>query len=150
LPPFRLRKDLDDHHNDDTGPQCPTQRIEQVGHQFKRRGRHRRPERVATDMRGQAHQEGDPQAPVQDPLLVNGPPHLRQVLAYPGEEGAMFPLPETEHVLSLRALLVGEGVWSVLRSRSYGHGRTAAWVPVIPSGSCDSTFCSFAVWVTVN
>src|SRR4249920_2682148 len=28
-----LRIDLDEHHQDDTGPQCPAERVEQVGQQ---------------------------------------------------------------------------------------------------------------------
>jgi hypothetical protein len=30
LTPFRLREDLDEHNHDGTGPECPTERIEQV------------------------------------------------------------------------------------------------------------------------
>jgi hypothetical protein len=93
LPPFHLRKDLNEHHHDDTGPQGVTERIEQVGHQAKRFGRRRRFEQVATDMSGQANHEGDPEAPVQESLLVHRPPHLRQVLAYPGQDRPTFPLP---------------------------------------------------------
>jgi hypothetical protein len=43
--------------------------------------------RVAIDMSGQANYEADPQAPVQGSLLVHRPPHLGQVLAYPGQDG---------------------------------------------------------------
>jgi hypothetical protein len=69
-------------------------------------------------MSGQADHEPDRQAPVQDSLLVGGPPDLGQVLAYPGQYGPTFPLPQTKHVVSWSALLVSERVWSLLGSRS--------------------------------
>jgi hypothetical protein len=59
-------------------------------------------------MGGQANHEADRQALVHEPLPVRGPPHLRQVLAHPGQ------------------LVVRERVWSALRPRSFGHGRTSA------------------------
>ncbi len=46
--PFRLRKDLGEHDQDDTGPQCPTERVEQAGgHQSKRLCPRRRSEGVS-------------------------------------------------------------------------------------------------------
>jgi hypothetical protein len=97
LPPFCLRKDLNEHDHHDTGPQGVTERIEQVGHQTKRLGRRRRFEQVSTDMSGQTNHQADREAPVQDSLLVGGPPHLRQVLAYPGQAArrSRSPRPNT-------------------------------------------------------
>src|SRR6266540_1615582 len=103
----RTNKDLDEHDHDDTGPEYPTERIEQVGHQSKRLRCRRRFEHVSTDMSGQANHEADPEAPVQDSRLGNVRPQLRQVLANPGQ------------------LLASERVWSALRSRSSGHDRTS-------------------------
>jgi hypothetical protein len=80
-----LRKDLDEHHQDDTGPQHPAERVEQVGRQqqgLRRRGGF---EQESAGMSGQAHREGNPEAPVQDPLPGRRSPHQRQVLAHPGE-----------------------------------------------------------------
>jgi hypothetical protein len=80
-----LRNDLDEHHHDDTGPQCPAERVEQVGQQ-QQRLRHRRGfEQESANMSDQAHSEADPEGPVQDPLAEGRPPHQRQVLAHPGE-----------------------------------------------------------------
>jgi len=70
-----------------------TERREQVGDQAKRLSRRRRLEQVSAGMSGQADHEPDRQAPVQDSLLVGGPPDLGQVLAYPGQYGPTFPLP---------------------------------------------------------
>ena len=53
-------------------------------------------EQVATDMRGQANHEGDPQAPVQESLPVHGLPHVRQVLAHPGQHVPTIPLPRDQ------------------------------------------------------
>ena len=50
LPPFYVRDDLDEQHHDDTGPERPTERVQQVGHQSKRLRRWRRSEQVATDL----------------------------------------------------------------------------------------------------
>jgi hypothetical protein len=51
------------------------------------------------------------------------PPHLRQVLAYPGQDCPTFPLPQTKQVLSWSALLVSDGMWSIL------------WFPVLGAWS---------------
>jgi hypothetical protein len=64
LTPLCLRKDLEEHDHDDTGPECPTERIDQVAHKPKRLRRHRRSERVSTDVRGHAQDEADPEDPV--------------------------------------------------------------------------------------
>jgi hypothetical protein len=83
-------------------------------------------EQVATGMRGQANHEGDPQAPVQESLPVHGLPHVRQVLAHPGQHVPTIPLPEIRQpVLAWGALVVSERGWSVLGSRSLGHGGTS-------------------------
>jgi hypothetical protein len=85
LTPLCLRDDLDEQDHDDTGPQCPTERIEKIGDQSKRLPRRRRFEQVSTDVSGQANHEAAHESPVQDPLPGNGLPHLSQVLAHPGE-----------------------------------------------------------------
>src|SRR5215211_5292085 len=71
LPPFYFRNDLDEYGHDDTGPERPTERVEQVGHQGKWLRRWRRSEQVAADLGGQADHEGDRQALVQEPLPVD-------------------------------------------------------------------------------
>jgi hypothetical protein len=59
-------------------------------------------------------------------LPVHRPPHPRQVLAYPVEEFTTILLLEIRQpVLAWSAFLVGERGWSVLGSRSFGHGRTS-------------------------
>ena len=70
LTPLYLRNDLDEYGHDGASPQCPTERIQQVGHQCKRLRRWRRSEQVATDLGGQANHEADRQALVQEPLPV--------------------------------------------------------------------------------
>src|SRR5215211_1037467 len=97
LAPFYLRDDLDEHDYDDPGPECKTERIEQVGDQAKQLRRHLRSEQVATDMHGQANYEGDPQAPVQEVLPVHRPPHPRQVLAHPGESSRRSCSPRSDN-----------------------------------------------------
>ena len=117
LPPFYLRKDLDEQGHDDTGPQCVTERIQQVGHQSKRLRRWRRSEQVAADMGGQANHEADRQALVQEPLPVHRPTQLPQVLAHPGEDVRIAQ--------SRVELLVRGRAWNAVRSRSPGHGPTS-------------------------
>jgi hypothetical protein len=75
LTPLCLRKDLEEHDHDDTGPECPTERVEQVAHKTKRLRRHRRSDRVSTDIRGHAHDEAEPEDPVDGSLPDRGPPH---------------------------------------------------------------------------
>jgi hypothetical protein len=119
LAPFGLRPDLDEDHHDDTGPQCPAERIQQVGQQAKRLRRWRRSEQVAADLGGQAHHEADPEDPVHGPLPGSMLPILGQVLLHPGR-GARIVDVDAE-----RSGLVGERLWSALCSRSSGHGRTS-------------------------
>jgi len=54
LAPFGLWPDLDEHHHDDTGPQRPAERVEQVGHQQQRLRRRRGFEQEPADMSDQA------------------------------------------------------------------------------------------------
>src|SRR5215213_3019636 len=63
LAPFGLRPDLDEEHHDDTGPQCPAERVEQVGHQQQRLRRRRGFEQELANMNGQANYEADTEDP---------------------------------------------------------------------------------------
>ena len=74
-------------------------------------------------MSGQAHHQGDPEDPVHRPLPGGRLTHQHQVLAHIVEQIVTVPLLETKPVLSLSALVSGR-VWSPLRSRFSGHGRT--------------------------
>jgi hypothetical protein len=51
-------------------------------------------------MSGQANYEADPQAPVQESLVVHRPPHLRQVLTDPVQGCLTVPLPQTKQIVS--------------------------------------------------
>src|SRR5215510_3282129 len=97
---FGPRNDLDEQGHDDPRPQRPPQRIEEISHQFHRLRRHRRFERVATDIGGEAQHQADQEALEYQALPKNGLPQLSYVLPRPGE------------------LLITERVWSARRSFS--------------------------------
>jgi hypothetical protein len=85
MTPFGLGPDLDEHHHDDTGPQCEPERIQQVGHQQQKLRRRRGLEQEPADMSDQANHEADPEDPVQGPLPGSLLPKLGQVLLHPGQ-----------------------------------------------------------------